>query len=156
MNTPLISLSLILVSIIHGALVRLPQEKPKSGDQDAQLRLKTDLVQVRAVVTDGRGQPIAGLKKEDFELLEDNRTQDISFFSVEDIGASVNASTDPIKKLRNPASASGRTIVLFVDTVHTSFANLARTKRTLRKFVDEQMTDRDLVALITSSGALGL
>src|ERR1044071_9030773 len=156
MSTPFISLSRILISLIHGALIRPLQEKPKTSDQDAQLRLKADLIQVRAVVTDGRGQPIAGLKKEDFELLEDNRTQDISFFSVEDIGGSMNSSSDPIKNLRNPASGSGRTIVLFVDTIHTSFANLARTKRTLRKFVDEQMTDRDLVALITSSGALGL
>jgi len=151
-----LSLSLILLSLIFGAVIRPLQERTKTSDQDAQLRLKADLVQVRAVVTDGRGQPIASLKKEDFELLEENRTQDISFFAVEDIGASVNSSTDPIKNLRNPASASGRTIVLFVDTIHTSFANLARTKRALRKFVDEQMTDRDLVALITSSGALGL
>src|SRR5690349_18008284 len=124
-----LSLSLILLSLIFGAVIRPLQERTKTSDQDAQLRLKADLVQVRAVVTDGRGQPIAGLKKEDFELLEDNRTQDISFFAVEDIGASVNSSSDPIKNLRNPTSASGRTIVLFVDTIHTSFENLARTKR---------------------------
>jgi VWFA-related protein len=134
---------------------RPSQEKRES--QDNQLRLKTDLVQVRAVVTDKRGQPVAGLKKEDFELLEENRPQAISFFSVEDVTTPADSQrSGGVSTLRTPVEDASRTIVLFVDTVHISFENLARTKQALRRFVDEQMTDRDMVALVTSSGALGL
>jgi len=134
---------------------RPSQEKRES--QDSQLRLKTDLVQVRAVVTDKRGQPVAGLKKEDFELLEENRPQAISFFSVEDLTTPADSQrSGGVSTLRTPTEDAARTIVLFVDTVHISFETLARTKQALRRFVDEQMTDRDMVALVTSSGALGL
>jgi VWFA-related protein len=133
------------------------QAQEKKEEQDKQLRLKADLVQVRAVVTDKRGQPVAGLKKEDFQIHEDNRPQEISFFSAEDVGirSDPQRQAEP-KNLREPLQDAGRSIVLFVDTVHTSFANIARVKQTLRRFVDEQMTDRDMVALMTSTGALGL
>jgi VWFA-related protein len=134
------------------------QTQSKSDEKDKQLRLKAELVQVRAVVTDKRGQPVTGLKKEDFELLEENRPQEISFFSAEDLGNPSGSPKKPddVTTLRTPTQDVSRTIVLFVDTVHTSFENIDQTKRALRRFVDEQMSDGDLVALITSSGSLGL
>lgn len=159
MNTLASLLVALFVSIPQPLAAYGPEDQAqgKKEEQDKQLRLKADLVQVRAVVTDKRGQPVAGLKKEDFELLEENRPQEISFFSVEDVSIpSDSQKPGGVRTLRNPTQDVVRTIVLFVDTVHTSFANIARTKRALRRFVDEQMTDRDLVALVTSSGALGL
>jgi len=48
-------------------------------DKDQTIRLKSDLVQVRAVVTDKRGQLIGDLNKEDFELLENTRPQKYQF-----------------------------------------------------------------------------
>ena len=137
---------------VHGPAVQAPANK---NEQD--LRLKANLVQLRAVVTDKRGQPVAGLKKEDFELLEENRAQEINFFSVEDVGKGLESKKpEVVSTLRTPTQNVARTIVLFVDTVHSSFENLPRIKQTLRRFVDEQMTDRDQVALVTSSGTLGL
>lgn len=58
------------------------QSQKKPGDKD-QVRLKTDLFEVRAVVTDAKGRLVDSLRKEDFELLENNRPQSISFFSIE-------------------------------------------------------------------------
>jgi VWFA-related protein len=151
-------LTLILVSHTLAATGAGGQTQVKNDEKDKQLRLKADLVQVRAVVTDKRGQPVAGLKKEDFELLEENRSQEISFFSAEDVGIPSDSERKPdsVSALRTPTQDVARTIVLFVDTVHTSFENVDQTKRALRRFVDQQMTDGDLVALITSSGSLGL
>src|SRR4030095_11930750 len=150
--------TLIFVSHFLPATGAGRQTQPKNDEKDKQLRLKADLVQVRAVVTDKRGQPVAGLKKEDFELLEEKRPQEISFFSAEGVGIPADSQKNPdsVRTLRTPTQDAARTIVLFVDTVHTSFENVDQTKRALRRFVDEQMTDRDLVALITSSGSLGL
>lgn len=159
MSTLSFLLITLLISIQQPPAASAPdrQGQEKRESEDKQLRLKAELVQVRAVVTDKRGQPVAGLKKEDFELLEDNRPQEISFFSAENVGIPSDPQRQAeSKSLREPLQDVGRTIVLFVDTVHTSFANLARVKQTLRRFVDEQMTDRDMVALVTSSAALGL
>lgn len=133
------------------------QDQSKTKDQDTSIRLKSELVQVRAVVTDKNGKAVADLKKEDFELLENNRPQQISFFSVEAVSDQpYERSEGQPAPLRARQEQPARTIVLFVDNIHISFANLVSAKQSLRKFVDEQMTDRDLVALVTSSGSLGL
>jgi len=44
------------------------QEQKHEGRDQIQLRV--DLVQLRAVVTDKRGQPIVNLNRDDFEVLE--------------------------------------------------------------------------------------
>jgi hypothetical protein len=58
-----------------------------SGQQEVSIKVKTELVQLRAVVTDRRGQLIDNLSKADFVLLEDGKPQDVSFFSLERVGA---------------------------------------------------------------------
>jgi VWFA-related protein len=77
---------LIAVFVSMQSLGASAQEK-KETERDQQIRLKTELVQVRAVVTDKKGQPIGNLTKDDFEILEDNRPQQISFFSVHNLGS---------------------------------------------------------------------
>jgi len=63
-----------------------PQDKKKDESKTpAQevVRLKADLVQIDAVVTDRNNKPVSGLKREDFELLDNNKSQVISHFSFE-------------------------------------------------------------------------
>src|ERR1044072_7695627 len=94
--------------------------------QDQTVRLKADLIEVRAVVTDRNDRVIDNLKAEDFELLENGRPQQISFFSVVETVAPpspARAEANP-KTLPNNSAPSlkppSRTIVLFVDTLHLS------------------------------------
>ena len=137
------------------------QEQKKASDKE-QVRLKTDLFEVRAVVTDAKGRLVDSLRKEDFELLENNRPQTISFFSIEHAVSDAKSQPPAIKdnasntSANRAAAAPSRTIVLFVDTLHLTFPDVARTRQALRHFVDHQMTDRDVVALVSSGGSLGL
>ncbi len=137
------------------------QAQKKTGDKD-QVRLKTDLFEVRAVVTDAKGRLVDSLRKEDFELLENNRPQTISFFSIEHVVSDATSQPPSIKDNASNMSTSragaapGRTILLFVDTLHLTFPDVIQTKQALRHFVDHQMTDRDVVALVSSGGSLGL
>src|SRR2546426_11544745 len=59
------------------------KEKPASlqKEKDAAVRISVTLVQVDAVVTDGKGQPVTDLKPSDFEIFEDGRRQHITNFS---------------------------------------------------------------------------
>ncbi|MGA9770221.1 MAG: VWA domain-containing protein [Blastocatellia bacterium] len=134
--------------------------------QEQPVRLKADLIEVRAVVTDRNDRVVDNLKAEDFELLENGRPQQISFFSLAKIGnesptpqRNARAEADP-KSLPNSSVASlkppSRTVVLFVDTLHLSPASFVTAKETLKKFVNEQMTDEDVAAIITSTGQLGV
>jgi len=136
------------------------QPQPKPTDKDQTIKLKSELVQVRAVVTDKQGHLVTDLKKEDFELSENNHPQDISFFSVESVGdkaaPGAEKPAEPLTLRKQAQEQPARTVVLFADTVHLTFSTVNSTKAALRRFVNEQMTDQDMVALITSSGSLGL
>lgn len=141
------------------------QKPPAQTDQDEVIRTTTDLVQIRAVVTDKKGQPVDNLKQEDFEILENGRPQQASFFNAVRIESAAPRVTNNDRKPTETGEQAQRpianikpqrSIVLFVDTLHLSAISLIRAKQQLRKFVDEQMTDEDLAAVVTTSSSLGV
>jgi VWFA-related protein len=58
----------------------LGQDSNASNDTTPVFRSKAALVVVDVVVTDARDQPVSGLVKKDFEILEDGQPQTVSFF----------------------------------------------------------------------------
>jgi VWFA-related protein len=46
--------------------------------------------------------------------------------------------------------------VLFIDTLHLSPLSVIRVKKVLKQFIDEQITDDDLVAIVVTAGSLGV
>src|SRR5215510_5107410 len=69
---------------VHNISLDLHQSQASQNrpGQDQPIRVKTELINLRAVVTDKRGQSITDLKKEDFELMENGKPQEVSFFSI--------------------------------------------------------------------------
>lgn len=143
-----------------------PRQTTPPPQDEATLRIETELVQIEAIVTDKNGKLVRDLKREDFELREDGKAQEISYFSV---GTSTRPARwitkDPKANANNmatPAPSSpaevrvGRYIVLTIDDLHLAFGNLVPARQALLKFVDEQVMPDDQVALITTSGQLGL
>ncbi|HWP44485.1 MAG TPA: VWA domain-containing protein, partial [Blastocatellia bacterium] len=134
------------------------QEQKKPADQDQAVKLKTELVEVRAVVTDKEGKPVGGLKKEDFEIIEKGRPQEIGFFSEHRIEASGGRNTaqpgtpGPQDRPAPGESEALRSIVLVVDTLNLSGESLLRVKQTLKRFVAEHVTNRDAVMIVASGG----
>jgi VWFA-related protein len=125
------------------------------------VELKTILVELRAVVTDKDGRLVDGLKKEDFELREKGRLQDISSFAAERVGPLSISQRVTVANVAPgepppPAAQPARSVLLFVDTVNMAGENLVRVKQGLRKFIDEQITDQDAVMVVTSSGMEGI
>ena len=121
-------------------------------DQEQIVKLKSELISIRAVVTDKSGKVIEGLKKQDFELLESNHPQEISFFSLEKITGNAKESAslklpdnekERVNKTLSPSlsssSAIARTVVLFVDRFHMAQPNLVKLKETLKQFIDEKL-----------------
>jgi VWFA-related protein len=147
---------LLLCLTLLGPNARAQKPTPDVQDEpDEVVRLDTELVQVRALVTDGKGQPVDGLTKDDFEVFEDGKPQPISFFSiVRAPGREQERAAVPGAKPNRAAPA--RTVVLLVDTLHLAPANLVRAKVFMRKFVNETMTDHDTVAVVSTSGNLGI
>jgi VWFA-related protein len=143
------------------------QQQPKSpatpSPEEPVLRLETELVQIDMVVVDKNGKLVRDLKREDFELYEDGQRREISHFAE---GSSVKPAKWLSTEKRKPGTeagpeavaevSAGRYIVLAVDDFHLAAENLLFTKRALTKFVTDQMVPGDQVALITTSGSIGL
>jgi VWFA-related protein len=146
-----------------------PPSKPasspvQSGDQT--IRIETQVVQVEVTVTDKQGKVIRDLKRENFELKEDGKPQDIAYFSV---GTATRPArwlgTEPKAKVTSsltttvttpPEALAGRYIVLAIDDIHLSAATLMQSRQALLKFVEQQVGSGDQVALMTTSGQLGM
>src|ERR1700694_3099489 len=77
--------AILAVLVLTGQSPQLIAQQSKQTDQDDVIRVKTDLVQLRAVVTDRKGQLVDNLKQDDFEVLENGRPQSVGFFSLERI-----------------------------------------------------------------------
>ena len=54
-------------------------QEPQEGAQ-ARFSSGVQLVEVYATVTDAKGEPVTGLRREDFEIYENNQLQDVSTF----------------------------------------------------------------------------
>jgi VWFA-related protein len=143
-----------------------PNPPGQAGQQDQPIRVKTELIDLRAVVTDKRGQSITDLKKEDFELMENGKPREVNFFSVvkipgrgearQTVNTPAIGTTGVPAVAARPAESIGRTVLLYVDTLHLSPQSLLSVKQSLRKFIGERLTDQDLTAIVTSAGSLGV
>ena len=138
------------------------QPKPTSSKDQDTLKIETELVQIDLIVTDKQGKPVHGLKREDFELYEDGKKQSLTHFAVGTAKQPAQWLTTDKKRSVNsptattPTEQAGRYIVLAVDDYHLSAGNLNYVKRALSKFIAEQMVAGDQVAVVTTSGNVGL
>ncbi|MBS1811548.1 MAG: VWA domain-containing protein [Acidobacteria bacterium] len=157
---------LIAFSCLTGLAQTNPQQPPKPPTDDT-LRIETELVQFEVTVTDKQGKVVRGLKQTDFELKEDGKPQEVSYFSI-------GTATRPARWLGTesrtrtkeaaptsvsttaPETLAGRYIVLAIDDLHLSPATLMLARKALVKFIDQQMGSGDQVALVTTSGQVGM
>jgi len=158
MNTShVISAVLATVILSSTPLATSPQNRKKPDD--GQVKLKAELVQIDVLITDKDGKPVSGLKREDFELLDNNKPQPITHFSYEESnpGPVKNspAGQPPIPKAITERELK-RVVAFVVDTLHMQFENLYRTRKMLQRFVDNQMQPGDLVLILPTGGGSGL
>jgi VWFA-related protein len=139
-------------------LVLRAQQSDAPSPENTVFSVTTTLVQVDAVVTDSKGRQVTTLKPEDFDVLLDRKAQRITNFSYVHLDSpDVNHPALSPQALRNPGQASPawilkpadvhRSMVLLVDDLGLSFESMHYVRRTLRKFIDEQMQPGDLVAI---------
>lgn len=159
MNTShLLSVVLATVIISSTPIATLSQDRKKKSDQDS-IKLNAELVQIDALVTDKAGKPVSGLKREDFELLDNNKPQPITHFSYEESNpARVKNSPVPQPPIPKAITARDlkRVVAFVVDTLHMRFENLYQTRKMLQDFVDNQMQPGDLVLILPTGGGSGL
>lgn len=150
---------LLLVGVPFPAVrAQSPQAKgasnPGAGAQQSPpvIRATTRLVQISVVVTDKKGQPITGLKKEDFTLLDEGKSEDIAFFTAEETTAKTaeGRPTLPPNVFTNRFDLKGQdprsvTVVLF-DSLNTAPEDQSYVRQQVIKFL-KTLKPEDHVAL---------
>jgi VWFA-related protein len=127
--------------------------------QEPPIRLKTDLVAIDAVVTDKKNRPVSDLKQDDFLVFENGKPQDISFFSVVKSMATRNpaGAATAVLPAQPPRPDSlepepGRFIFLILDRYHINPDSLPRLKQCLVRFLTEDISPQDRLAIVSTSG----
>ena len=126
------------------------------------LRISTELVQVDVVVTDKAGKVVRGLTKDDFELSEKGKRQQISFFEFVEAGKSrrpgdvaKQSDIDPSPQGLSEAEVK-RIFGFIVDDLTIPYQDLVYVRQMLTNFVNNQMEPTDLVAIVRTVGGKGL
>lgn len=119
-------------------------------DPELVLRSTTRLVQVEVVVRDSSGNPVPGLKKGDFEVLEDKKPQPIQFFADYRRETPALAELPPGMVSNRPEVTGPRrgVTVILIDSLNTGWAARARAYENLVKFLKGANPD-DRIALYT-------
>ena len=148
----------------------------QSQTQPPVFRSSVRLIDVDVYVTDPQGRPVKGLTRDDFELLEDGKPQEIRAFTPNRPAGGRSGRIRIDAHTRSPRAASGRRdergrrahvypasrlpVHAGRERIHDGLAYTVAVKRIAAQFVNEALGPRDQMAVIhvqgTTSAAQGL
>lgn len=156
---------ILVITILILAINSFAQNPPSAPNEDEVVKITTSLIQLDVTITDKKGKTIRDVRPEEIEIYENGKKQNISNFSF--VAGRVIKGTGLAAEKTSPTSPRApslrslrpdqvrRTIALVVDDLTLSFQSALRTRKALKKYVDEQMRDGDLVAIVRTGGGIG-
>ena len=136
------------------------------AQQEITFKSSTNLVVVNVIVRDKKGEIITGLKPEQFRLTENGKPQTISVFEFQKLTADkVTAAIETPRAAPQPEAevSTGplkykdrRLLVLFFDFAGLQIADQIRAQDAALKFINEQLTTSDSVAIMSFVNAVKL
>jgi VWFA-related protein len=160
----LVGLALVLVLAPALPLIAQQAAAPKAAVEESfGESIEVSVVNLDVFVTDKKGKPVAGLRKEDFEVLEDGKPVPISNFSAE------SRATAPVAAPAGPAAPGGTAtaaperpldqrlrLVVFVDDVNLTAANRTRILQNVGRFLHTELKPGDEVMLVRYTESLDI
>lgn len=153
----------ILLLVLLFPVSVLCQNPSATPADDDVVKITTTLVQVDVTVTDKKGRPVTDLRPDEFEIYENGKKQEITNFSFvsskrrspgEEDGNKAGIDLPATRRTIDPRDVR-RTIALVVDDLSMSFESTHYVRQALRNFVNNQMQDGDLVAIVRTGGGVG-
>lgn len=153
---------LTFAALVTTVIGQAPQQPTQAPDEI--IRISTALVQTDVVVVDKNESVVSDLKLEDFELYENGKKQEIKFMEFVSVdegrraeGTRPDALIVPEEARRELGARDVRRVIAFlVDDLTIPHADLVTVRQTLSDFVENQMREGDLVAIIRTVGGKGL
>src|SRR5262245_20632238 len=136
-----------------------PQPPPSGTDPSQVIRTGVELITTDVIVRDNRGQFVADLKKDEFEIYEDGVKQQLVSFTLTHGGRVYNVAAPPPPPpqegiTRPPArptnDAAGRIFLIFVDDLHLDFRNTGRIRELFKKIAKELIHEGDMFGIVST------
>ncbi|MGH9968797.1 MAG: VWA domain-containing protein [Pyrinomonadaceae bacterium] len=155
---PIMMVLMLLLGAQHAKAQESSKDPQKSQDNDEVVRVKSNLVNIDVMVKDKKGRYIADLKAEDFTIFENGVQQKVEFFDAPLMGK--DGKSKPGGALQAESSTLGSAprnyVTLVLDSQTTDITNLKQVREGTIKYVREQITEGDAVALFSVTSDLNL
>lgn len=133
-----------------------PEPELSSRDTGTTFKVRVNLVQVRVVVRDAKGELVPGLTKQDFEVYDQGKLETISTFGVEtaetrrkrteEAAKTQQGTTESAEKLALPE----RFVALVFDDIHLSLQDATFVRVSAQKLIDG-MTPTERIGIFGTS-----
>ena len=134
-------------------------QKPVATEQRPTFFTRIDMITTDVMVRDGRGQFIADLKKDDFEVYEDGVLQSLASMTLSHGGRVFNIQAPPppppqegilLPPPRPTNDAAGRIFVVMIDDLHLDFRNTGRLRQLFKNISKTLIHEGDLFAVVST------
>ena len=128
------------------------------AQDDDVVKVKSNLVNIDVIVKDKKGKYVSDLKPEDFVITENGQPQKIEFFdaplSKSETPKPAETGHPTITITDTPPPATRHYVSLVLDSQTTGLTNLKQLREGAIKYVREQVTDADAVAILSVTNGL--
>jgi VWFA-related protein len=152
--------ALLFMSFI--SLASMPLVSQQGNEPQATvptIEMNVNRVLVPVVVRDKKGQTVDDLKKEDFQVFDNDKLRPLSGFTVERYGlpetnTAMNQGDGQQTSVPPSATMPQRIIVFLFDDMHLGFEDLSYAQKATVRALDEALTGSDIVAVVSTSGRI--
>ena len=132
---------------------------PVVAQERPTFRVAIDLVSTDVIPRDDKGNFVADLTKDDFELFEDGVKQDLSSMIMSHGGRVTNVLQPPpamaaegiiLPPRRAVNDVSGRIFVFFVDDLHLQFHSTGRVRELFKKMAKSLLHEGDMFGIVST------
>jgi len=144
---PIVLLGMLAV-FFQPAQAQSQKSKDPQKKQDEAITLKTHLVTLDVMVKDSKGKYITDMKADDFTVFENGVRQIVDFFDPPLAGGERNQpNADAVQRPVKPSSRPTNILSLILDGATTDLTNMREVREGILKYIREQVTETDTVAV---------
>lgn len=140
-----------------------PKAELSSKDTSTTFKLRVNLVQVKVIVRDSKGELVRDLKREDFQVFDQGKLQAISTFDVETAETRKKRMEEAAKTQQgaeeqtegDKVALPERFVALVFDDIHLQMQDAMFVRNSARKLI-EGMTPSDRIGIFCTSEQLKL